>query len=620
MFFFSKIKKSLLIKSVLTAVLIVSIVFAILVPRAFKLLDSIVEEQIRHHSSELAGVIDSAVRASLLSRDPKLGNKALNRLLKQPALSLRYALVYDNKGSLFAQAGLVNPALIPAKDTSLTQTQQDGIYDDHHILKLESLIIGSVEYGFSVDNELRFRSKLRRQGTIVTMSALLATAAFFGLFGLSITRQLKKLIIGTHAIAAGDYTNKVNVSSKDEIGQLSSDFNSMIDAIRDKTDTIDESKRFLEGITDNIEGMIYRYNNSQQWNLRYVSAGAEKLTGYSSQELISNDGFDFSAFIFQEDRQLVWDAIQYSVSNQQGFSINYRILTRKGEVKWVLDRGRQIKTDESQIEGIIIDISSQKQAEIEQKKAEQQSRQYLGQLAQLNRVNTLGEMTAGIAHEINQPLSSIVTRSGAARRRLASLTPDMKKVDSALKAISEQALRAGNVIQRMRDLVSVQKSERDSVYPNELLKEALKIIKIDGAWFDNSIETKFSPDLPPVLVDKIQIQQVVLNLLRNAQDAMHLLPPDERIIILRSTQLDDDFVQISIIDQGVGIDFETESELLNAFFTTKKTGMGMGLSICRTIMTAHEGQLWFSRNDNKGVSFHITLPIVHEKNNDGGNK
>ena len=719
------------------AVLIVSIVFALLTPSALRLLDTVAEEQLQLHNAEIGTLLNSAINTSLFSRDSALANEALSELLNQPQQNMSYILVYTNEGDLFAQAGSVNPKFLPIEDNSLIQARKDGIYDNRIIITLDNEILGSVRYGFSLKNQLSISRKLRQQGTVVVISALLATAILFSLFGFGLTRQLRKLIIGTHAIAAGDYTKTVKVSSKDEIGQLSSDFNAMVDAIRNNNHTIQENKRFLQGITDNIEGMIYRCSNNRQFTLGYVSGGAEKLTGYQLSDLITDEGFDFSSMILEDERQRVWNEVQEAFSQDQIFSIIYRIQTKQGEIKWVLDRGGQIENDESLIEGIMVDITAQKQAEIERlkseerlsnivdnslqgiciqrdwvplyankafaemlgydsvadclavdsiasyvspkdlprlkryrldleqhkhaperyefealrkdgstilmettvthingeddgkptfqhividisakRKAELQSSLYLEQLAQLNRVNILGEMTAGIAHELNQPLTSIVTRSGAARRRLTSKNPDMDKIDNALEAISKQALRAGDVMQRMRDLVELHQSERDLIEPNELIEEALNIVSIDNSMLNTQIKTQLSNNLPLVKVDKIQIQQVILNLLRNAQDAMQKLPAEERVIILISTKLDKNFVKITVTDRGEGIDADAESKLLNSFFTTKKTGMGMGLSISRTIITAHSGQLWFSRNKDKGVSFHITLPTMHNHNID----
>ena len=730
----SFIRNSLLIKGVLSAVLIITIVFALLTPSALRLLDSVAEDQINNHISELAVLLNSTMSVPLFSRNTVIANEVLEELVKHQEQNLVYILVYDDEGNLFSRVGLVNPELLPSIDDSLFQARKDGIYDRQNILKLDNEILGKIRYGLSLRKELMISTEIRKQGTTIIVSALLATAALFSLFGVGLTRQLKKLIVATHTIAEGDYTNKVKVTSKDEIGQLSLDFNTMVDAVRINTHTIQENKRFLQGITDNIEGMIYRCNNNRQWTLGYVSAGAEKLTGYNISDLITDEGFDFSSLIIEDDREHVWNEIQEAFSCGEKFSITYRIKTGNGDIRWVLDRGGQIENDESLIEGIIVDITAQKQAEEErqkseerlsniiggslqgifvhcdgkpiyandsfvemfgynsaaevlaldsvtkfispndqarmlgyrisrankqnapqryefeglkkdgssfmvktmvssidwdgtratqhtiidislQKNAEHQSTQYLEQLAQLNRVNVLGEMTAGIAHELNQPLTSIVTRSGAARRRLATKNPDMAKIDSALEAISEQALRAGNVMQRMRDLVELHQSERGLIDPNKLIEESLKIVNIDNSMIHTQIETRLSSDLPLVRVDKIQIQQVILNLLRNAQDAMQQLPSNERIIILISTKLDENFVKITVTDRGEGIDAETESKLLNSFFTTKKTGMGMGLSISRTIITAHSGQLWFSRNEDRGVSFHITLPTAqHDKN------
>lgn len=230
-------------------------------------------------------------------------------------------------------------------------------------------------------------------------------------------------------------------------------------------------------------------------------------------------------------------------------------------------------------------------------------------LAHRGRLSMLGEMAAGIAHELNQPLTAIASRCGAIKRRIGSDKPDLVKISAALESIETQALRSGEIIKQMRALVEAKNQQHQAIDIAGLLDTCLNFINSEGLVKRVVIATDIAAQLPQVSGDPIQIQQVVLNLIRNAGDAMRHLKPAHRHLMVSAMQHDDRYVQISISDSGHGISRQREAHLFESFFTTKDEGMGMGLSICRKIVEAHHGKIWFSRNAEQGVTFHFTLPL-----------
>ncbi len=231
-------------------------------------------------------------------------------------------------------------------------------------------------------------------------------------------------------------------------------------------------------------------------------------------------------------------------------------------------------------------------------------------LTHLTRVGVMGEMASSIAHEVNQPLTAIATYAQAIRRLVEAAMMDSPEVLDALTRIREEALRAGGIIHRLRDLVRKRESERTECDVNNLIREVEHLASVDARLHDVRLCLKLSADVPVVLADGIQIQQVVLNLVRNAIDAMAESEAQPREAIIRTRTWDDGDVEVSVSDNGCGLPENADDRLFQAFFTTKKGGMGMGLSISRTIVNSHGGRMWFSRNPQGGSTFSFTLPAL----------
>lgn len=243
--------------------------------------------------------------------------------------------------------------------------------------------------------------------------------------------------------------------------------------------------------------------------------------------------------------------------------------------------------------------------------AEEEARTHRERLAHVTRLSTVGEMAAGIAHEINQPLTAIATFAQACQRLLRVPEPEHDEILDALDQIDKQALRAGEVIRRLRTMVRKRESVRERVDINGLVRDIVKLAELDGRVHDYDISQKLEPGLPRVLVDPVQIQQVVLNLVRNGREAMQgVARPSDAKITVASRRAGESEIEVTVEDQGMGVSEEDEAELFHPFYTTKGSGMGMGLSICLSIVAAHGGRLWFTRNPKQGTTFHFTLPIA----------
>jgi len=241
---------------------------------------------------------------------------------------------------------------------------------------------------------------------------------------------------------------------------------------------------------------------------------------------------------------------------------------------------------------------------------EEEARQHRERLAHVTRLSALGEMAAGIAHEVNQPLTAIATYAQACSRIVAAHGRSDSRLPDALEKVTEQAQRAGEIIRRLRDLVKKRVSDRELVSVDDVVCDAIRLGEVDARVHDTRIEVITSGQQPAAIVDPVQIQQVILNLIRNGIEAMDGVCPADRKITVTVTGNDGEFSQISVTDRGSGLEESNAERLFGPFYTTKPSGMGMGLSISRSIVTAHGGRMWFSRNAGAGVTFHFTLPLT----------
>jgi two-component system sensor kinase FixL len=252
--------------------------------------------------------------------------------------------------------------------------------------------------------------------------------------------------------------------------------------------------------------------------------------------------------------------------------------------------------------GIVRDISTRKATERQLEEARER-------LAHVARISTMGELASGIAHEVNQPLTAIATYANACRRILQDGRTDDPDLIEGLAQISEEARRAGEIIHRLRDLVRRRPTERKAAAINAVVSDVIRLAGVDTRQHDVRLEVEFHDPLPAVQIDVVQIQQVVLNLIRNATDAMENTEPERRIVRVRTFPTGKREIQIDVSDNGIGLPSDT-AELYNPFFTTKATGIGLGLSISRSIVGNHGGRLWYSANPGGGTTFHFTLPVA----------
>jgi signal transduction histidine kinase len=306
--------------------------------------------------------------------------------------------------------------------------------------------------------------------------------------------------------------------------------------------------------------------------------------------------------VHPNDLALVQWALDRTSAHSEDFDVEHRLLMPDASVKHVHAVGRIVKDVSGSIEviGAVTDIT-------ERKRAEDAMRQAQVELTHVTRVTTLGELTASIAHEVNQPLAAIATNGEACMRFLNRDNPDLNEVRGAIVGMIDDCRRAGEVIQRVRALCRKSDLQMAELDINGLIEEVILLVQREVRDHGVSLRRELSPVLTPVLGDRIQLQQVVINLVMNGMEAMAAVADRPRDLLIRSRQ-EVDQVLVAVTDSGTGIALENVDRLFSSFFTTKSNGMGMGLAISRSIIEAHGGRMSANNNSEAGATFKFTLP------------
>jgi C4-dicarboxylate-specific signal transduction histidine kinase len=248
---------------------------------------------------------------------------------------------------------------------------------------------------------------------------------------------------------------------------------------------------------------------------------------------------------------------------------------------------------------------------LERKHAEEARREAQAELARVSRVTTMGELTASLAHEVNQPIAAAVTNANTCLRWLTRDQPDLEEAREAASRIVKDATRAAGIISRVRLLFKKSTPQRELVDVNEAIREMIVLLRSEASRYNITVRMELAADLPRTMGDRVQLQQVLMNLIVNSIDAMKEVD-GARELAVKSQRTEKEEVLVSVSDTGVGLPPEQTEQIFNAFFTTKPHGTGMGLRISRSIVESHGGRLWAANNSPRGASFHFALPTKIE--------
>jgi PAS domain S-box-containing protein len=331
-------------------------------------------------------------------------------------------------------------------------------------------------------------------------------------------------------------------------------------------------------------------------------SGAEQL-GYTVDELVGRSVLDV---FYEADREAVQNQVAACFARLgQASSWEFRKVRKDGTVLYVRETARAMRrTGRDPVILVVCEDVT------ERKRAEEALHRAQAELAHVTRLTTLGQLAASIAHEVNQPLAAIVADANASLNWLAAAKPELERVRETLAAIATDGHRAADVIQRIRQLATKTEPRKARLNVDELVRDVVALVRAEVARYDVALTLESASPLPSVIGDRVQLQQVVLNLVMNAIEAMAPVTDRPRKLVIRSERHDDDVVRVAVHDTGVGIRASDLDRMFSAFFTTKPSGMGMGLSISRSIIEAHGGRLWAAPSEPHGAIFQFSLPVA----------
>jgi PAS domain S-box-containing protein len=336
----------------------------------------------------------------------------------------------------------------------------------------------------------------------------------------------------------------------------------------------------------------------------YWSEEMFRIFGLSPQ--VGPGSEKFWQLVHPEDHDRVKERVEREALEKREYADEYRIVLSDGTVKHVLDIGHPVFNDAGDVVefvGTTVDVTDRKRAEEERERL----RQLEADLAHMDRLNTLGELAASLAHELNQPITAAITNANTSLRWLARDQPDLQEAREAITRIVKDGTRAAEIINRLRTFYKKgAPPEPELLDLNEVVREMLMLLSSEARRYGIEMRTELAPQLPAVMADRVQLQQVLMNLVINGIEAMKETTGE---LTIKSQLADDGQVLVSISDTGVGLPADKSEQIFNAFFTTKPQGTGMGLTITRSIVEAHGGRLWATSNTDCGATFHFTLPI-----------
>ena len=339
-------------------------------------------------------------------------------------------------------------------------------------------------------------------------------------------------------------------------------------------------------------------------NTAWMSDKGRRIYGFDSKLPLTCDLI--LSRVHPDERTAVKTAYDRSCALCGTFESEHRLLLPYGKTRWVIMRGRCLKDQEGNLLetiGVTLDVSAQKQADLQLQVQREE-------MAHRNRVSLMGEMTASFAHELNQPLTAIANNASAARRFLEHGNIDPALLQQLLQDMVADSQRAGEVIRGIRSLVRKETSVHTLLDLNSVITETVRLVSTDVLSRESVVATELDPQLPQVSATLVQIKQVLLNLIINALDAMEGLPPAERRIIIRTRSDKGDVVEVSVRDFGTGLPKDQPDKVFDHFFSTKQKGMGMGLTIVRSIIEAHGGTIVAENAPDRGARMVVRLPAA----------
>jgi PAS domain S-box-containing protein len=422
------------------------------------------------------------------------------------------------------------------------------------------------------------------------------------------------LVVGVLSAAQRSATESLRVARDDLLGTLQElqKTNEALQAESHERKQAEERLRRSESYLAEAQ----RLSHTGSWasvpalnEIKYLSEECYRVLGFDPDDGLPRYE-EFFKRIYFEDQAKVATAVERAGREKVEFELDYRIVHPDGQIRDIHVLGNPVLDSSGRLVefvGTVMDVTARKRAEQEREKL----RQAQADLARASRVTTMGELSASLAHEIKQPIAAAITDANTCVRWLTRDQPDLEEARAAALRVVKDATRASEIVSHVRLLFKKGSSQREPVDVNGIIREMIVLLHNETTRYSIMVQTRLAEDLPKIMGDRVQLQQVMMNLILNSVEAMRDVD-GARELTIKSEPAENGNIMISVSDTGVGLPTQEMDQLFNAFFTTKDHGTGMGLSISRSIIESHEGRLWAAGNSPRGANFYFTLPASVE--------
>jgi len=471
------------------------------------------------------------------------------------------------------------------------------------VIEFSSLLVERVDQqalqqrSKAIEDAQKARQRLFIIVPIAALLTLLAAAALGWYVTRTVTGPLSILTACAQALARGDFQYQLHLRGNNELAVLGNAFNYAAQQLQKLYEDLRRSERELRDVIEAMPTMVWiagTDGSNEFGNRRW-----QEYTGLSHERTV---GSGWQDAVHPTDLKRHWEKWCASLASGEPFEneVRYR-RGADGEYRWFLSRAVPLRDEHGKIlrwYGVSTDIEDRKRAEEERERLR-------ADLAHVNRVSMLGELAASVSHELKQPIAAAMTNAKTCMRWLQRDQPDVDEALEATSRIVNDGTRATEIIERLRSLYKKSPPQRELVEVNEIICEMVELLRAEANQYAISIRTDLGADLPKITADRVQLQQVFMNLILNAIEAMK---ETGGVLTVKTQQGEDGQLLISVSDTGVGLPKEKSEQIFDAFFTTKPQGSGMGLSITRSIVESHGGRLWATANNGRGATFHFILP------------
>lgn len=436
--------------------------------------------------------------------------------------------------------------------------------------------------------------------SIVALLTLLAAAGLGWFVTHTITGPLSGLTKCAEALARGDFQHRVELRGNNELAVLGKAFNYAAQQLQKLYEDLRRGEQELRGLINTVPAHVWRA--SPDGSIDFVNEQLLDFVGLRPEKML---GCNWESIIHPEDHAKFIADWRSAVKDGRLMESEVRVRRADGQYCWIFIRSVPLRDEDGNVAkryGSGIDITDLKRAAEERERL----RQLQAELAHINRVTTMGELAASIAHEIKQPIAAAVSNAEACLQWLARTEPDLAEVREAAQEMVKEARRAADIMTRVRSLFKKEEITREVLDLNEAITETASLVRDEAHQRLISVETDLDAELPRISADRVQLQQVLMNLTLNGMEAMK---DTTGALVIKSQRDKEGRPMISVSDAGMGLPNGDTDRIFDPFFTTKPQGTGMGLAISRSIVESHGGRLWATRNSGPGTTFYFTLPI-----------